>query len=386
MKPLFRTSMLTFVFFCFLSVSNYACTIFVLTDSHKTLFFNNEDYSNPATRIWFLPEGKDYYGSAYVGYDDNWAQGGVNTKGLAFDWVAGFKEDYKPAGNMIEVKGNPSERMLESCATVEEAIAFFRKYAEPGFSYAKILVADKTGASVIIGAKNGKIQFDKSNSSRGFGYGMNSLNKMLSPGTKPTLGNGLPILESCLQQGNFATKYSNVFDLITGEIILISSFKENENIKVNLIDELAKGGHYYDLPQIETQLKLPLLPLLPTMHRFLSDVYKPIPDSDPAITKKIREILEGATKGIFSSDDFSPEFWKQFSPNIKDAQQQLNSLGKLQSLTLVENINSNAERNFLYALEFENASILQRYVFNKENKLVMIKSEGGEIKVGIRNN
>ena len=30
-----------------------ACTIFVLTDKDRALFCNNEDWSNPNTRIWF---------------------------------------------------------------------------------------------------------------------------------------------------------------------------------------------------------------------------------------------------------------------------------------------------------------------------------------------
>lgn len=31
-----------------------ACTIFVLTDTNRALFCNNEDWSNLKTRIWYL--------------------------------------------------------------------------------------------------------------------------------------------------------------------------------------------------------------------------------------------------------------------------------------------------------------------------------------------
>ena len=88
MHSRFKKLILIATFISLLTSYNQACTIFVLTEPGKTLFFNNEDYSNPATRMWFLPGGKDFYGVAYLGYNDNWAQGGVNTKGLAFDWVA----------------------------------------------------------------------------------------------------------------------------------------------------------------------------------------------------------------------------------------------------------------------------------------------------------
>jgi hypothetical protein len=112
-----------------------SCSIFVLTDGRRTLFCNNEDWSNPKTRIWFVPGAPGRHGCAYVGFDDDWAQGGVNTKGLAFDWVAGFKEKWPRDPKKATVKGNSAQRMLETCATVEEAVAFYQKHYEESFSY-----------------------------------------------------------------------------------------------------------------------------------------------------------------------------------------------------------------------------------------------------------
>ena len=233
-------------------VSAYSCTIFVLTDSKRTLFFNNEDYSNPSTHIWFLPRKNGQHGRAYVGFDNGYAQGGVNTEGLAFDWVAGYKdgEGYVPDGKLEAVSGNPTEKMMETCATVEEAIGFYQKYQETTFSYARIMIADKTGASVIIGAKNGKLYFDQSHQSRGFGYGGNTLTQLLSQAPKPTLKEGLPILQACYQDGLYATKYSSVYDLRSGEIFLLPAGENKEMTKLNLEAELAKGRHTYDIPQI----------------------------------------------------------------------------------------------------------------------------------------
>ena len=119
---------LILTFCCFISAPVIACTIFVLTDGSQALFFNNEDWLNPNTRIWFVPAGDGHYGCAYVGFDDGRAQGGLNTKGLAFDWVAGYMEKWNPDRGMKGVRGNPSERMLETSATVEDAIAFFQTH------------------------------------------------------------------------------------------------------------------------------------------------------------------------------------------------------------------------------------------------------------------
>ena len=169
------------------SLPVYACTIFVLTDSSRALFFNNEDWSNPVTRIWFVPGTQGRYGAVYVGFDNGWSQGGLNSKGLAFDWVAGWNETYEPDAGAQNVHGNPSERMLESCGTVEEAIAFYQKNRETSFGRAKILVADSSGASVIVGARDGKLQVERSNQCRGFGYGHDKLEKMLATPPEPTV-------------------------------------------------------------------------------------------------------------------------------------------------------------------------------------------------------
>jgi penicillin V acylase-like amidase (Ntn superfamily) len=189
-----------------------ACTIFVLTDTNRTPFFNNEDWSNPKTRIWFVPAGSNYNGCVYVGFDNGWAQGGLNNEGLACDWVAGFQDNYEAVAALRTIRGNPTQRMLETCATVEDAIAFYNEYREPSFSRASILVADKTGASVILGAKNGKLDVQRDNQCRGFGYGQRTLDQMLAKSPEPTVASGVKILRACRQKGQYATKYSNVFE------------------------------------------------------------------------------------------------------------------------------------------------------------------------------
>lgn len=239
----------------------HACTIFVLTGPDRTLFCNNEDWSNPNTRIWFEPGGKPFpsgaaaYGYGYVGFDDGWAQGGVNTEGLAFDWVAGFNEIWERTPGMKTAGGNSAQRMLETCATVEAAAAFFRKHWEPAFSHAKILVADRTGTSAIIGAKDGRLEVAVLHRSRGFGFAGRIVERMLAENPEPDPSNAARILRAALQEGQYATKYSNVFDLKTGDIFLYR-FPEHEGaVKLNLADELKRGRHSYDIPVIEEQLK-----------------------------------------------------------------------------------------------------------------------------------
>jgi hypothetical protein len=332
------------------------------------------------TRIWFVPAGDGHYGCAYVGFDDGRAQGGLNTKGLAFDWVAGYMEKWNPDRGMKGVRGNPSERMLETSATVEDAIAFFQTHREPEFSRARVLVADSTGASAIIGAKDGKLHVERANQSRGFGYCDPKLQKMLTKPPEPTVANGAAILRACLQKGETATKYSNVFDLKSHDIFLFQYAERDDSVKLNLNAELAKGAHYYDIPQIRQQLTQAPVPLLNNMKRLFLDEFKPISDQEPKVTEHFRTIIQDAMNGIMHPDDYTPELWKRLSPAQKDIQADLKREGDLVSLTLVDRTTEGSKRTYRYIMEFKNARALERFVLGEDNRIAMIQSDGSERK------
>lgn len=249
-----------------------ACTVFVMTDGQRVLFCNNEDYSNPNTRMWFIPGEKGKHGGVYVGFDDGWGQGGLNEKGLAFGWVAGFKERWeRPEGAEI-AKGNSSQRMLETCTTVEEAVAFYKRYWEESFSYGQLIVADRTGKSVLLRAKDGKLSASVVKHSQGIGhrFGLRGhlATQMLKEVSEPSVPAAVHLLKATLQEGPNATKYSLVYDLKSCEFNLYRFPEQSEPIRLNLADELKKGPHYYDIPKIGTQLGQGLRPLTEDMKRY----------------------------------------------------------------------------------------------------------------------
>jgi hypothetical protein len=359
-----------------------ACTIFVLTDTNHALFCNNEDWSNPKTRIWFLPADDGYYGAVYVGFNDGYAQGGMNTEGLAFDWVAGFKEQWKPDPHLLTARGDPSQRMLETCATVKDAIAFYRNHGEPSFSYAKILVADRTGASVIIGAANGQLQVEQDNRCRGFGFGWRTLDAALAKGPPPTVADGFKILRDCRQTGQYATRYSNIYDLKSGDIYLYPFPERDDEVTLNLAGELKKGGHYYDMLQIQEQLVQAPLPLPLNLNRFPMDELKPIPDQEPEVTDHLRTMIRDAAIGAWRADDYTAEAWKDVLPKQNKIQNDLKKLGDFISMTLVDRDEENGQRTYRYRLEFANATVLQRFVLDGQNKFAAGGAEAVEWKSG----
>lgn len=354
------------------------CTVFVLTDPEHTLFCNNEDFSNPATRLWFVPAGPGYLGCAYVGFDDGWAQGGVNTAGLAFDWVAGETVEYTPAESLRRVRGNPSQRMLETCTSVEEAIAFYRAHRETEFARATLLVADRSGASVLIGARAGELYFDRQERSRGFGYGGAVLRAQLAAPPPPTVTKGTEILRACRQQGETPTQYSNLFDLRTGEIWVYPAPQPAEPVRLQLDEELGKGGQAYEIPRLGEQLRSGGTPLRPEQERFHLDRWPADEQPDATQATKIERLLRDAAQGNMSAEDYAPAFWSQLAPAQAELRRELARLGALRRVTLVTSTPPLASGQRCIA-DFNGARVLQRWEFDAAGRVTRFASEFVEL-------
>jgi hypothetical protein len=246
-----------------------ACTVFTITDGQRS---DNEDFSNPRTRIWFVPGSDDRHGCVFLGFDDGWGQNGLNDKGLAYGWVAGFKEKWQRKPEMNTFDGKPCHRMLESCATVEEAIAFFKNNWEESFSYGRLLVADRSGKSAIIRAKDGQLHAPIVARSQGMGhrFGLrgNEATPLLAKVSTPTLIDAARLLEFTRQEGIHATKYSVVFDLQSRDIWLYHFLEQRDAVQFNLPQQLKMDPHYYDIPALPNQLTDELRPLTENMTKY----------------------------------------------------------------------------------------------------------------------
>jgi hypothetical protein len=105
-----------------------ACTIFTAAYGETVLFGNNEDYINPNTYYWVVPgSGAGNYGCIFFGFDNFYPQGGINEKGLAYDANALRPTPMNPHPELPRNPGRNLERLLRKCATVEEALKWYKQ-------------------------------------------------------------------------------------------------------------------------------------------------------------------------------------------------------------------------------------------------------------------
>ena len=126
----------------------------------RMLAGQNQDASNPNSKMWFVPASAGQYGRVCFGFDKEYkiAESGMNDQGLfigvnALDNDTGWKPDpAKPDWEEWEgwyVTGVP-DGILAKCATVDDAVAIFEAYNLLTFAKVKYLLGDRTGKSVVL--------------------------------------------------------------------------------------------------------------------------------------------------------------------------------------------------------------------------------------------
>lgn len=334
-----------------------ACTIFTLVDSGRVLFGNNEDFILPTIRMWFVSGGKDFYSCMYVGFNNGFAQGGMNEKGLAFDWVAGYQEEYTPSSKLKKVRGNASERMLETCATVDDVIRFYKKHSEPAFSKGRLMVADKAGNSLVIRARNGKLEHLRTDKNTVLGYGEQAFWDVLPSHSTANVENAMQLLKNCVQSGQYGTKYSTIYDLKNGDIYAYSYADFSRPVKLNFFEEAHKGEHYYDIPILDQQLLLPSMPLLPNIKRLYA-YSEPLANQNDRVTDLVVSAVEKIKEGDFYGI-FTKELEVHLSPYLPELQNAFRSFGQEKSVYAINRVNNSYnEEEFHYVITYDNARIL----------------------------
>jgi hypothetical protein len=121
------------------------------------------------------------------------------------------------------------------------------------------------------------------------------------------------------------------------------------------------------------------MPLLNNMKRLFVDQFKPIPDTEPAVTGRIGAILQDLLDGKARIDDYTAEFWKEVKHDEVRAITEFKMLGKIASLTLVDRKPEGGNSGYRYLAKFEDVMPMElqvRFVLDQENKVVLVELEG----------
>ena len=270
-----------FLIVIFLSLIYYnlpACTIIAAVSNGKVLIGNNEDYNYPFSSVWFIPSTEKEYGRVCFGFNlgkdkkgENKlaATGGMNDHGLFIDGNGLSETGYVPDSTKETYNGMAEPYILANCASVEEAIEWFKNTNVSILSRAKFLIADKTGASVVVEWGNKKLQFIhreknyqistnfvQSNYKSGAypDYRYRTAEKIFQKTDNYTIETIRNILSLTHFEGNSVTLFSNIYDLNNGDIYIYNHHDFENVVKFNLREELEKGAKDYSIPTLFSEI------------------------------------------------------------------------------------------------------------------------------------
>jgi hypothetical protein len=238
------------------------CTVVMAARNGLVLAGNNEDRNHPKTVVTFIPASGHYYGRVIFGYDDMFVQGGMNDQGLFIDGNSLAPTGWRPDPDKPTFRGSVILVVLGTCATCEDVKAFFEKSNFPALERARLPVADRTGASMVVEYGRGRVQFVRSDvwyqiatnfvmSNVKDGnypcWRYRAADRIMSGAKELDVGLIRDVLAKTHQEGNSLTVYSNIYDLKKGLIYvyLLRSFEEV--VVMNLSEELKKGQRRLDL-------------------------------------------------------------------------------------------------------------------------------------------
>ncbi|MBN1347610.1 MAG: hypothetical protein JXQ73_33295 [Phycisphaerae bacterium] len=238
-----------------------ACTVFYACRGDVALAGNNEDWYKPSTRVWFVTGKGGQFGRAYFGLDDGVPQGGVNEKGLFFDWTAVPPREVARSGDKPKYQGRLIDKILAECATVKEALGVLDRYEVFVLSRAQLMLGDATGDSAIVESggvirKEGSFQVVTNFRQSKLGVRKPSCDrykiavKMLSECEAPSVEVFRQILAATHQEGTYPTIYSNIYDLKRGVVYLYHYHDFTQVVEIDVKKELAKGDHVCELPSL----------------------------------------------------------------------------------------------------------------------------------------
>ena len=268
MKPTRRACAILLGLLSFAWTAARPCTIVTMARDGKVLIGNNEDWTDPRTKIWVVPASKGEYGRLLFGFENRFIQGGINEHGLFYDANALDPVDWKQASGKPLFQDTfdkqTGDYILAHCATVAEVIKFFQDYSV-WLGGGKFVFADARGESITVEWAQGSDRVTKREGHYQISTNISQWN--IVPGKvtddryniaeKVILGRGDVSLETMRavlvathKEWAFPTMYSYICDLKSLDVHVYNFHNFDEDVVLNVRAELAKGARAYDLPAL----------------------------------------------------------------------------------------------------------------------------------------
>ena len=250
-----------------------SCTIFSVNYSNKVFFGNNEDYCLTGTYMWLAPSQEittpygylTTYGGVGFGFKynndtaDGHIQGGMNDQGLCLDGNGLPSVPLNPHPELEPKYMSLACQILMECKNVSDVIDWFLSH-DLGSSWGcQVNVADASGDAVVVSVgPEGEFNFTrKVNSHYLVSTNFNLANydngdypciryttacDMLEDITceeNLTVDACRDVLDAVHMEGEYATKYSNIFDPVNLSCHLFYNHNFNQKFTFNLEEELA---------------------------------------------------------------------------------------------------------------------------------------------------
>lgn len=259
---------ITFFIFFFIFAETtllLSCTIFYASRNNMVLGGNNEDHTDPYTYMRFYPQEEGKHGWVKFSYGCGFPQGGMNDCRLFWDAASApyLAMPYSVA-NKEEYNGPLMEKVIEECASVQEAVSVFDNfYCEDQFR-AQYLIGDSTGISMIVEGDDVLFNNEDYQVLTNFYQAYPELGgypcwrydtavEMLDSSDEISTYLFGSILSETHQSG---TQYSNIYDLKEGLIYLFYYHNFEEYITIDLDEELQKGYRSYFIPSLFSKIEM----------------------------------------------------------------------------------------------------------------------------------
>ena len=249
------------------------CTVVAAVNDSGIIIGNNEDYTQPFTTVFVIPESDTAYGRVLFGFSfsdtDPGYCGGVNEKGLFTDGNGIPNTGWKEDPGKESFSGNLESAVLARYATVEEVINFFETYNVPNLRTGRWLVADKSGASAIFEWGQGKLQIlrRKGNYQIATNFVQSNYPQGQYPCARYNLADAIfsrsnditvEVVKKVLNDTHWedyggscnVTLYSYICELNKGDIYVYNFHNYDNVVKLNIYEELKKGQNSYPLSSL----------------------------------------------------------------------------------------------------------------------------------------